>query len=83
MVAARPLRPIEDGLNYHVIDRGNNRQKAFVKPGDFVAFLKALGDIKQRKPFRLCGNSTQTSIAAGQRAKSPHEQCVSSWSTIT
>lgn len=25
----RPLRPIADGLIYHVIDRGNNRQPVF------------------------------------------------------
>ena len=25
----RPLRPIDDGLIYHVINRGNNRQDVF------------------------------------------------------
>lgn len=51
----RPLRPIEAGLIYHVINRGNNRQDVFHKPGDFEAFLKALGDLQQRKPFALYG----------------------------
>lgn len=51
----RPLRPIEDGLIYHVINRGNNRQDVFRKQGDFEAFLTALGDLKERKPFALYG----------------------------
>jgi REP element-mobilizing transposase RayT len=51
----RPLRPIDDGLIYHVINRGNNRQHVFHKPADFQAFLAALADLKDRKPFELYG----------------------------
>jgi putative transposase len=51
----RPLRPIDDGLVYHVISRGNNRQDVFHKPADFEAFLAALADLKDRKPFELYG----------------------------
>ena len=51
----RPLRPIDDGLVYHVINRGNNRQKVFRKPADFQAFLTALAELKERKPFELYG----------------------------
>ena len=51
----RPLRPIDDGLVYHVINRGNNRQDVFHKPDDFRAFLTALGELKERKPFKLYG----------------------------
>jgi putative transposase len=51
----RPLRPIDDGLIYHVINRGNNRQDVFHKPADFQAFLAALAELKQRKPFELYG----------------------------
>jgi putative transposase len=51
----RPLRPIDDGLIYHVINRGNNRQDVFRKPEDFRAFLQALADLKTRKPFELYG----------------------------
>ncbi len=51
----RPLRPIADGLIYHVIDRGNNRQPVFRAEGDYLAFLKALGDLKERKRFELYG----------------------------
>lgn len=51
----RPLRPIDDGLVYHVINRGNNRQKVFRKSADFAAFLAALAELKERKPFELYG----------------------------
>jgi len=51
----RPLRPIDSGLIYHVINRGNNRQEVFRKPEDFDAFLTALGDLKERKPFEFYG----------------------------
>src|SRR3954465_15766985 len=51
----RPLRPIADGLVYHVINRGNNRQNVFRKESDYRAFLKALADLKERRPFELYG----------------------------
>ena len=51
----RPLRPIADGLIYHVINRGNNRQTVFRKAGDFQAFLDALASLKERKRFDLFG----------------------------
>ncbi len=51
----RPLRPIDDGLIYHVINRGNNRQHVFRKRADFQAFLVALAELKERKPFELYG----------------------------
>jgi REP element-mobilizing transposase RayT len=38
-----------------VINRGNNRQKVFRKPADFTAFLHALAELKERKPFELYG----------------------------
>lgn len=49
------MRPIGDDLIYHVINRGNNRQDVFRKAADFEAFITALGDLKQRKPFALYG----------------------------
>ena len=51
----RPLRPIDDGLIYHVINRGNNRQDVFHKPDDYRAFLDALAELKERQPFELYG----------------------------
>jgi len=38
-----------------VINRGNNRQRVFAKKGDFEAFLAALTELKERKPFELYG----------------------------
>jgi putative transposase len=51
----RPPRPIAAGLIYHMINRGNNRQPVFLDEGDYVAFLKAIADLKARKPFDLYG----------------------------
>jgi hypothetical protein len=51
----RPPRPIADGLIYHVINRGNNRQPVFLGEGDYAAFLTAIADLKARKPFDLYG----------------------------
>lgn len=51
----RPLRPIDDGLVYHVINRGNNHQNVFRKQADFAAFLSTLAELKERKPFELYG----------------------------
>jgi len=51
----RPLRPIADGLVYHVINRGNARQEVFFDEADYAAFLGSLADLKQRKPFKLYG----------------------------
>jgi putative transposase len=51
----RSLRPVGDRLVYHVINRGNNRAPVFFDDGDHEAFLKAIGDLKQRRPFELYG----------------------------
>ncbi len=51
----RPPRSIGDRLVYHVINRGNNRAPVFFDDGDCQAFLKAIGDLKQRRPFELYG----------------------------
>ena len=41
------------GLLYHVIARGNNGQKIFLRETDYEAFLKALGVVRKRYPFYL------------------------------
>jgi len=51
----RSPRPIADGLIYHVINRGNNRQPVFLGEGDNAAFLKTIADLKQRNAFELYG----------------------------
>ena len=42
----RPLRPIADGLIYHVINRGNNRAAVFHEAEDYSAFLDTLRELK-------------------------------------
>ena len=51
----RLLRPIDDRLVYHAINRGNNRAPVFSHDDDYAAFLKALADLKHRRPFELYG----------------------------
>ena len=41
------------GLLYHVMARGNNGQKIFLKPSDYEAFLEALKKVRKRYPFYL------------------------------
>jgi hypothetical protein len=41
----RPLRPIDDELVYHVINRGSNRQPVFHTVGDYAAILQAIADL--------------------------------------
>ncbi|HLJ94862.1 MAG TPA: transposase [Gemmataceae bacterium] len=48
-------RPIADGLVYHALNRGNNREAVFSADADFAAFLHALRQTRQRYPFRLYG----------------------------
>lgn len=71
----RPLRPIADGLIYHVINRGNNRQPVFEDEGDYLAFLKALGDLKARRPFELFGYCLMSNHI--HLLLRPREDCIS------
>jgi putative transposase len=41
------------GYCYHVLNRGNGRADVFHKPGDYKAFLKALGEVCADVPLRL------------------------------
>ena len=41
------------GLLYHVMARGNNGQKIFLKRNDYEAFLEALSTVRRRYPFYL------------------------------
>jgi REP-associated tyrosine transposase len=56
----RPLRAIDDGLVYHVINRGNNRGPVFFADDDYAAFLRAIGDLKTRRPFAMYGYCLMT-----------------------
>ena len=51
----RPLRPTDDGLLYHAINRGNDRRVVFADDEDHRAFLHSLGRTQLRYPFRLYG----------------------------
>ena len=52
---ARLPRPIADGLIYHALNRGNNRATVFLDARDFLTFLVALRQTKERYPLRLFG----------------------------
>jgi putative transposase len=57
---ARPLRLNDDGLVYHALSRGNNRDNVFFDDDDFLAFLNALARAQLRYPFRLYGYCLMT-----------------------
>jgi REP-associated tyrosine transposase len=48
-------RAVDDGLIYHALNRGNNRDDVFTDDGDREAFLEALGRTRSRYAFRLLG----------------------------
>ena len=50
---ARKPRIEYDGALYHVITRGNQKQKVFKEPSDFKKYLGILASYKQRYHFRL------------------------------
>jgi putative transposase len=49
----RQPRLVADGLVYHALNRGNNRSAVFTTATDYQTFLRALGQSKERYPFRL------------------------------
>jgi REP element-mobilizing transposase RayT len=42
-----------EGLLYHVMARGNDGQKIFLRQSDYQAFVEALRTVRQRYPFSL------------------------------
>src|SRR5260370_5899515 len=56
----RAPRPVADGLLYHALNRGNNRDDIFFAPEDYLTFLKALEQTQKRYPFRLFGYCLMT-----------------------
>jgi putative transposase len=44
----RAERNFQDGGIYHILNRGNGRQRVFRKDGDYLAFLKLLGEMKEQ-----------------------------------
>ncbi len=49
----RPLRAIEAGLIYHVLNRGNGRMRLFHQDPDYAAFERVLAEGLQRHPVQL------------------------------
>ncbi len=50
---ARPIRIEYRGAQYHIMARGNGRQKIFYTPRDYELFLKTLGEALERYDLRL------------------------------
>jgi len=53
-------RATEDGLVDHALNRGNNRAAVFADDRDYLAFVQALAQTKERYPFRLFGYCLMT-----------------------
>jgi putative transposase len=51
----RQARSAPGGLVYHVINRGNGRNRLFGKRADYVAFEKVMSEAMARTPTRLLG----------------------------
>jgi putative transposase len=49
----RTARAAEGGVVYHVLNRGNNRERIFHKDGDFAAFIKLLIEGRDRAAIEL------------------------------
>ncbi len=56
----RPLRPVGEGLIFHALNRGNNRQDVFFDADDRRMFLDALAAARERYPFLLYGYCLMT-----------------------
>jgi putative transposase len=50
---ARKPRIEFEGAFYHVITRGNHRQKIFKEEGDFTRYLEIISDYKLQYKYRL------------------------------
>jgi putative transposase len=50
---ARPLRIVYSGAIYHLIARGNNRQRCFLEEDDFLLFLETLRPVLERFSWLL------------------------------
>ena len=49
----RIRRSAPDGMAHHVINRGNNRRRVFHKRGDYLAFLRLMGEAQEHIPMRI------------------------------
>ncbi len=51
----RTARASVGGVCYHVINRGNGREKVFHKAADYAAFVKLMAEGHERLPIRVLG----------------------------
>jgi putative transposase len=51
----RPKRIAPGGYCYHVLCRGNARQRVFRKEGDYTAFLALFDEAQEKLPMRIVG----------------------------
>jgi len=49
----RVARGLADGLNYHIINRGNGSQQVFHNDGDYRAFVELMSEARERHPVKL------------------------------
>jgi putative transposase len=49
----RAARGLADRQVYHVLNRGNGRAEVFHKAEDFAAFVKLIGEAKERFPVKV------------------------------
>lgn len=49
----RIARGIGDGFVYHILNRGNSKQKVFHKDKDYEAFIRLMKEAKERYPIKL------------------------------
>ena len=51
----RIARGLVDGFIYHVLNRGNGKQKIFHKVGDYQSFINLMAKAKHRHPLEIFG----------------------------
>ena len=49
----RIARGLADNQIYHIINRGNNRQRIFHAPQDYDAFIKYMKEARERHPIKI------------------------------
>jgi len=49
----RVARGLADGLNYHIINKGNGSQQVFHNDGDYRAFVDLMAEARERHPVKL------------------------------
>ncbi len=64
----RQPRLLAPGVLYHVIVRGNHRQKTFLSQSDYQAYLEKLGRVSP------CGGSIVQTFKEGSSRKGKREQ---------